>query len=60
MKTEIKYYNPHTRQTRTEVFEEDWRAEAFVKKIYKEGKFVRGVRKINEDEEQKKAEEKIP
>lgn len=60
MKTEITYYNPQTRQTRKEVFDEDWRAEAFVKKVYKEGKFIRGVRKIDEQAEKQKAEEKIP
>jgi len=50
MTTKITYYNPRTKQTLSQTFEEGWRAKAFVDKLRAERKPVRKVETITIEE----------
>lgn len=60
MKIEIVYYDPRSRRVLNKTMEangiEDWRAQAMVHKLLREGKRIRDV-KVIQEEEKKAGEE---
>jgi hypothetical protein len=48
--TEITYYEPRSKQVKTERMEnaEDWRVQAFVVKLRREGKVIKDVKKVQQ------------
>jgi hypothetical protein len=48
--TEVIYYDPRSKQVKTERMEnaEDWRVQAFVVKLRREGKVIKDVKKVQQ------------